>query len=467
MPCRDAMTASPLTRREALQVGVGMFGLSLPQYLQAQAGNGRRGSRDVSCICLFLAGGPSHYEMWDPKPHARDGIRGIWNPISTNVPGTQIIEKMPLLAKVADKYAIIRSWQGKTGSHGGGSQHVMSGVYPAAGKQFYPNFGCVVNSLRGTKVMGIAPHVGLPVDARYTASPAYLGPSYSAFDIKGDPSASDFSIESLSLPRDRFDGRRNLLDQIDNLGRLAERNAQNLSAHAKFYDEAFATLTSGGMQKAANLDEEPHSLRQRYGMNIYGQRVLLARRLIEAGSRFVTINQAVQGGPYSSPNLLTSGTWDNHSDIFSFLMTFGGTPPRGRAAHKNWMSYEGPGNLPQLDMSLSTLLEDLDQRGMLETTLVVAMGEFGRTPRINANGGRDHYARAGNVLMAGAGIQGGAVIGATDRDGTEPTTRPWRPEDFAASIYHALDIDFHNTYYPRLPRPTRIAEGEVIEGLFA
>ncbi|MCA9114127.1 MAG: DUF1501 domain-containing protein [Planctomycetaceae bacterium] len=464
MPCSAARRFSPLNRREALQAGVGMFGLSLPSYLKAAQES--RPGKDISCIFLFLAGGASHYETWDPKPEARDGIRGIWNPISTSVPGTQIIEKMPLLSQLAHKYALIRSWQGKTGSHSGGSQHVMSGVYPAAGRQFYPNFGCVVHALQGVRTPGIAPHVGLPVDARYTRSPAYLGPVYSSFDITGDPSASDFKLDGLQLPRDRFEGRQSLLTQIDNLGRLADQQTAGISAHERFYEEAFVTLTSGRMQRAALVEEEPLALRERYGMNIYGQRVLLARRLVEAGCRFVTINQAVQGGPYNSPNLQTSGTWDNHSDIFSFMMSFAGEPPRGRAAHGNWNGYEGPGNLPQLDISLSALLEDLDQRGLLDTTLVVAMGEFGRTPRINGKGGRDHYAQAGSVLMAGAGIQGGVVVGATDRDGTAPVTRPWTPEDFGATIYHALGIDYANTYYPRQPPPKRIAEGTVIEGLF-
>ena len=465
MICREGRSGYGLTRREALQVGTGLFGLTLPGYIQA-FGN-TSGSKDVSCIFLFLAGGASHYETWDPKPEARDGIRSIWHPISTNVPGTQIIEKMPLLARHADKYALIRSWQGKSGSHSGGSMHVMSGVYPERNQQYYPNFGSVVNALKGTKVSGISPHVGLPVDARYTKGPAYLGPVYSAFDISGDPSSPDFEIERLNVPRTQIENRQSFLDQVDNLGRLADARSKTVTAHDKFYEEAFTTLTSGKMQKAADLSSEPMRLRERYGMNIYGQRVLFARRLIEAGSRFVTINHAVQGGPYTSPNLQTSGTWDNHSDIFSFLMTFGGEPPRGRAAHKNWNGYEGPGNLPQLDMSLSTLIEDLEERGMLENTLVVAMGEFGRTPKINSKGGRDHYARAGSVLMAGGGIQGGAVIGATDRDGTQPITRPWTPEDFGASIYHALGIDFADTYYPRQPPPKRIAEGEVIEGLFS
>ena len=148
-------------------------------------------------------------------------------------------------------------------------------------------------------------------------------------------------------------------------------------------------------------------------------------------------------------------------------MTFGGTPPRGRAAHKNWKSYEGPGNLPQLDMSLSTLLDDLDQRGLLETTLVVAIGEFGRTPKINSNGGRDHYPKAGCALLAGAGIHGGAIIGATDRSGSEPAGRPCTPEDFAASVYHGLGLDPHRTHFPHITRPTPIANGQVIKGLFS
>jgi len=466
MYCRDATTAMQLSRRDALQIGAGLFGLTLPGFLQQRAqAEVSRTRPDVSCIFLFLAGGPSHHETFDPKPHAPQGIRGEWGPIPTNVPGIEICEKLPLLAQHADKYALVRSWQGRSNSHSTGSEHVASGVFPAAGKQFYPNFGCVVQSLLGTKVEGIAPHVGLPVAARYTNPPGYLGPAFGAFDITGDPSAPGFEIEGLKLPRDRFDSRHSLLDQIDNLGRLADRHSDTLLAHNAFYEEAFTTLTSGRMQRAADLSEEPIELRERYGMNVYGQRVLLARRLIEAGCRFVTINQAVQGGPYTSSDG-TAGTWDNHSDIFSFLMTFGGTPPRGRAAHAAWKSYEGPGNLPQLDMSLSALLDDLHQRGLLETTLVVAIGEFGRTPRINSNGGRDHYAHAGCALLAGGGVRGGTVIGATDRDGAHPATRPWRPEDFGATIYSALGLDANTTYYPRLPRPTKIAEGEVIEGLF-
>ena len=462
----DNTVATDLTRRGALQVGTGLFGLSLPQYLSAaRAGAVDESRRDISCIFLFLAGGISHFESWDPKPEAPDGIRGLWKPQSTNVPGTFITEKMPLLARMMDKVAIVRSWKGVSGSHGDASKHVTSGVAPrVSGEQFFPNFGCVYSALTGTKVKGIPPYVGIPVAARYTTPPGFLGPAYAAFDVAGDPSLKDFKIDGLKLPRDRFESRRSLLGQVDNLGRLAEANGDSLSVHDGLFDEAVATLTSGAIQKAANLQEEPLSVRQRYGDNIYGQRVLLARRMIEAGARFVTVNHAVQGGLFG--NGKTNGTWDNHGWLFDSMISFGNKPAAVPASSK-WHSYKGPGNLPQLDMSLTTLLDDLDQRGLLDTTLIVAMGEFGRTPKINKTSGRDHYPRAGNVLLAGAGIKGGAVIGATDKNGTAPSTRPYTPADFGASIYHALGLDAHTTYYPRLPRPTRIAEGNVIDGLFA
>lgn len=452
-----------MNRREALQIGVGMFGLSLPGYLRAaQAGKVDATRRPVSCIFLFLAGGISHFESWDPKPDAPEGIRGLWKPTSTNVPGTFITEKMPLLAQMMDKVAIVRSWKGVSGGHDQASQHVMSGVLPR-GKQYFPNFGCVYAALRGTLRTGIPPYVGIPVDARYTEPTGYLGPAYGSLNVDGDPSAPNFQIKGLTIPRERFEERHALRQQIDNLSRIAEASNKTLATHDQIVNSAIATLTSGAIQKAADLSDEPLALRERYGMNIYGQRVLLARRLIEAGARFVTINQAVQGGLFGKGQ--TNGTWDNHGWLFDSMMSFG-SPPSGVAA-KDWHSYSGPGNLPQLDMSLSTLLDDLDQRGLLETTLVVVMGEFGRTPKINKTAGRDHYPQAGNVLLAGAGVQGGAVIGATDQIGAAPATRPWGPADFAASIYHALGIDHHTTYYPRLPRPTPLAEGEVIHGLFS
>ena len=465
MSQQNEMTQRQLSRRGALQIGAGMFGLSLPAYLQAaRAGRVEDSRSDVSCIFLFLAGGISHFESWDPKPNAPVGIRGPWNPTSTNVPGTFITEKMPLLARMMDKVAIVRSWKGSTGGHAEASKHAMSGVLPRArGTQFFPNFGCVASALKGTRDSGIAPYVGLPVAARYTIPSGYLGPAYAAFNVNGDPSSDGFEIDGLQLPADRFNDRRTLLDQIDDLGRLADSKSQRIGVHDELYDEAVTTLTSGAMQRAANLSEESLETRQRYGTNIYGQRVLLGRRLIEAGARFVTINHAVQGGLFGKGQ--TNGTWDNHGWLFDSMMSFA-SRPQGVPAKSTWHSYNGPGNLPQLDMSLTSLLIDLEERGLLDKTLVVAMGEFGRTPKINKTAGRDHYPRAGSVLLAGAGIRGGAVIGATDRHGAAPATRPYSPADFGASIYRALGIDAHATYYPRLPRPTRIAEGEVIEGLF-
>jgi hypothetical protein len=198
----------------------------------------------------------------------------------------------------------------------------------------------------------------------------------------------------------------------------------SLETHDKCGAEALSLLTSGAMARALNLDEEPSDLRERYGNNIYGQRVLLARRLFEAGARFVTIIYAVQGGLLGDGT--TDGTWDNHHLLFDSMMSVAAPPAKIPGGYK-WHAYRGPGNLPQLDLSLSALLDDLDQRGLLDTTLVVVMGEFGRTPRVNKDGGRDHYPNAGSVLLAGAGVNRGAVIGATDRSGAFPATRPWTP----------------------------------------
>ena len=464
MPCRESRTAFVTSRRAALQIGVGLFGLNLPAFLRA-AGSNRvpAANRDISCIFLFLAGGPSHFETFDPKPEAPVEIRGLWNPIQTNVPGTLICEKLPLMARHMDKVAVIRSWQGKSGSHDVGSQHVASGMYPPAGGQYFPNFGCVVSALSGSRTAGVPPHFGLPLAARYTNPPGYLGAAQAAFNLEGNPADPRLKIGGSKLSPVRFEDRRSMLTQLENLSRLAEVGDKGLDAKDKFTAEAIAVLTSGAIQKAMNLNEEPQALRSRYGLNIYGQRVLLARRLVEAGARFVTINHAVQGGLFGDAT--TAGTWDNHDCLFDSMMSFSGRPSIVPAESK-WHRYDGPGNLPQLDMSLSTLLDDLDQRGLLDTTLVVAMGEFGRTPKINKMAGRDHYPNAGCVVMAGAGVRRGVVIGETDRNGAAPKTRPWQPEDFAASIYHALGIDPHRNYFPRLTRPTPIASGSVIDGLF-
>ncbi len=451
----------PMGRREALQIGAGLFGLSLPQLLRA-AESKPAAAKHVSCIFIFLAGGASHFETFDPKPEAPPEIRGLWNPTSTNVPGTFICEKMPLMAQRMDKCAIVRSWKGASGSHLTGSQHASSGFLPPPAGQYFPNFGCLVSALKGNRVAGVPSHFGLPVACRYTTPPGYLGAAFDAFNVKGDPSKSEIDFGKPNLEHVRFEDRASMLTQLENLCRLGEVSDGSLEAHDRFSHEALSLLTSGAMQKAMNLDEEPLALRERYGNNIYGQRILLGRRLIEAGSRFVTINHAVQGGLFGAGT--TNGTWDNHHLLFESMMSFENEPaviPSGYPWHKT----QGPGNLPQLDMSLSTLLDDLGEKGMLDSTLVVVMGEFGRTPRINKNAGRDHYPGAGSLLMAGGGVQGGAVIGATDRKGATPISQPVGPEDVGASIYHLLGLDPHQTYFPRLTRPTPISDGTPIAGL--
>ncbi|MCA9179733.1 MAG: DUF1501 domain-containing protein [Planctomycetales bacterium] len=476
-PLRDALSSAALSsatsapelapahlfsRRGAMQIGAGLFGLSLPQWLRQRALAENAPPRDISCIFLFLAGGASHFETFDPKPSAPVEIRGLWSPTQTSVPGTLICEKMPLMAQRMHKVAIVRSWRGVSGSHSTGSQHVASGMAPPPSGQRFPNFGCLLAALRGNRVPGVPAHFGLPVAARYTKPAGYLGASHAAVDLDGDPADGNAAFAKLSLARERFDERQVILSQLDELGRLSEVSDRGIDAVDKFSGEALELLTTGRIRRALDLSDEPQSLRERYGDNIYGRRVLLARRLVEAGARFVTINQAVQGGLFGAGK--TNGTWDNHHLLFESMMSFA-EPPANIPGGYKWARTPGPGNLPQLDMSLSTLLDDLEDRGLLDTTLVVAMGEFGRTPKINKDGGRDHYPGAGSVLLAGAGIARGAVVGATDRNGAEPKTRPWTPEDFAYTIYSALGLNPHQTHFPRLTRPTPIATGSLIEGL--
>lgn len=453
---------SALSRRSALQIGAGMFGLNLPQLLQAQAANGQQS--EMSCIFLFLAGGPSHYETFDPKPGAPAEIRGLWDPISTNVPGVQICEKLPLMSKRMDKVAVVRSWRGRSGSHAAGSQHVASGMIPPATGQYYPNFGCLLSTLLGPKSLGMPSFFGLPRAARYTEPTGYLGAAHAAFDIAGDPVEPKVRVGKLKLEKVRFESRQSMLAQLDNLGKLAESSDDSIISQDQFATDAVNLLTSGRMQRAMDIEAEPLPLRERYGLNIYGQRVLLARRLIQAGARFVTINHAVQGGLFGDGT--TNGTWDNHGWLFDSMMSFA-SRPSAVPKDSTWHSYRGPGNLPQFDMSLSTLLDDLEDKGMLDTTLVVAMGEFGRTPKINKTAGRDHYPGAGCAVLAGGGVKRGIVIGATDSKGTEPSTRAWYPEDFAATVYKAMGVDPHATYLPRIARPTPISPGNVIDGLLS
>ncbi|HCP83700.1 MAG: hypothetical protein CMM04_05165 [Rhodopirellula sp.] len=462
MTCSEGKMAHQFSRRNALQIGAGMFGLNLPQLLEAETASGAKS--EMSCIFLFLAGGPSHYETFDPKPDAPAEIRGLWDPISTNVPGVQICEKMPLMSSRMDKVAVVRSWRGRSGSHSTGSQHVTSGMFPAATGQYYPNFGCLLSTILGPRAKGMPSFFGLPTAARYTTPTGYLGAAHASFNIEGDPVNPKVRVGKLQLEKVRFENRQSMLAQLDNLGRLAEVEDDTILSQDKFATEAVDLLTSGRMQKAMNLDEEPLGLRERYGMNIYGQRVLLGRRLIQAGARFVTINHAVQGGLFGDGT--TNGTWDNHGWLFDSMMSFANRPSAIPKDSK-WHEYKGPGNLPQFDMSLSTLLDDLEMHGMLDTTLVVAMGEFGRTPKINKTAGRDHYPSAGCAVLAGGGVKKGVVIGATDSKGTEPSTRPWYPEDFAATIYKAMGVDPHATYLPRLARPTPISPGHIIDGLLS
>jgi uncharacterized protein (DUF1501 family) len=450
-----------ITRRDLLRVGgLGLAGLSLADVLRADAAV--KGKREKSVIFFYLQGGQSQLDTWDMKPDAPDGIRGEFKPIATNVPGIQICEHMPRLAKIADKYAIIRSMYHETKNHNPGGYIALSGVAPAqdvvafgTSPDDYPNPGSVVAMLKPapktvpTYVQLSVPFLGDAGTPMPGVGSGFLGPRYDPLKVHSDPNSADFAVEELSLPDgvtlERLSRRRTLLQTIEAASRRLQESpdVQRLDT---FYQRAYSLLTSPQARKAFDINAEPASVRDRYGRHTYGQRLLLARRLVEAGVRLVTV---YWGGHVNAPDQY----WDTHKNNFP--------------DQKNSL-------LPPFDQCLSALLEDLDQRGLLETTLVVVMGEFGRTPRIGmitANAstdstGRDHWPFCYSIVVAGGGVKGGRVIGASDETASYPTERPVHPRDITATIYHALGIDPHTEIHDRLGRPIPATQGEPVRELF-
>jgi hypothetical protein len=450
-----------ITRRDLLRVGgLGLVGLSLADVLRAEAAV--KGKREKSVIFFYLQGGQSQLDTWDMKPDAPDGIRSIFKPIATNVPGIQICEHMPRLAKVADKYAIIRSMCHETKNHNPGGYIALSGVAPArdivalgTSPDDYPHPGSVVAMLKPspkrvpTYVQLSAPFLGDAGTPMPGVGSGFLGPRYDPLKVHADPNSNDFAVEELSLPQgvtlERLSRRRSLLQSIEAATRRLQEspNVQRLDT---FYQRAYSLLTSPQARKAFDIAAEPAAMRDRYGRHTYGQRLLLARRLVEAGVRLVTV---YWGGHVNAPDQY----WDTH---------------------KNNFPDQKDSLLPPFDQCLSALLEDLEQRGLLETTLVVVMGEFGRTPRIGqitANAstdatGRDHWPFCYSMVVAGGGVRGGRVIGASDETASYPAERPVHPHDITATIYHALGIDPHAEIHDRLGRPIPATQGEPVRELF-
>jgi uncharacterized protein (DUF1501 family) len=423
-------------RRDLLRVGaLGGLGLGLGDLLRLEA-SAPANARGKNAIFIFLTGGQSHIDTWDLKPDAATEYRGEFKPIPTNLPGLQVCEHMPRLAEQADKYTLLRSVTHNQGAHGQGQRLLQTGNRQNPALE-YPDYGAVVARER-TSPRGIPPYVLFPSMGSNAAvtSAGYLGVAYGPFTALGDPNAKDFSVRALATPggitADQFEARMKLLGKVDTAFRGADLASPDLEGMDRAYQQAFEILQSPAVRQAFEIQREPDAVRDRYGRTTFGQSCLLARRLVEAGSRCVAVYH---------------GGWDTHQYNFRDL--------------KNTL-------LPAWDAGLAALLADLHTRGLLASTVVWCTGEFGRTPKINNTyAGRDHWPRAMSMLLAGAGIRGGQVIGKTDPTASEPVEAPLRPEDVSASFYHALGIDHLKEYHTPDGRPVYLVrEGKPIRALW-
>ncbi|MFT7639554.1 MAG: hypothetical protein ACI9G1_001290 [Pirellulaceae bacterium] len=443
------------SRRSFLQAGAaGLAGISLPNLMRMEA----NGAVDYSkakiknCITLFLVGSPGHLDTWDMKPEAPEDIRGKYKPIDTNVAGIQICEHFPLMARMMDKVALIRSLHHKTGaSHENGQRWMMTGHdFNANNPQ--PYIGSVVSRVFGPNG-NLPAAIILPdkIGNTGTSTPhgqqsAYLGSAHEPFFLGGDPASKEFKVANLAPPAGqtefRINARRDLLSQIDDLQRRTE--TKTTRDFDTSYARAFDLLTSPETKKAFDFSDESDKLLDRYGRNTFGQSCLMARRLIERGSRFVTVNHF--------DTVFDVSCWDMHAN--------------GGNLNNTYDDYERH-LCPQFDWAFTALVEDLEQRGMLDETVICVLSEFGRTPKINNNGGRDHYPSAWTNFFCGGGIQGGQVIGSTDKIGAAPHDRPILPPQILASIYTAMGIDLETTMMPGPgSRPIRFVDAEPIRELF-
>ncbi len=461
-PLPHCPALAPMSRREFLRAGslaLPLAGLGLPHLLAARSASGRRAK---ACIVLFMWGGPAQQDTWDPKPAAPAEYRGEFKPIATSVPGLRICEHLPRLARHADKLAVLRAMTHDDVNHTTATSHLLTGrPIPRPGAALaedWPSYGAVLSRLgrgRGPlpPFVSMMPKVpnGAPrfVEQSHGQGAGWLGSLYDPLRIDADASKPDYQVGELSLraevPQARTRRRQELLARLDaQRRRLAAEVEQTARAH---HDRAFALLSSRRAAAAFDLTREPLHVRERYGLNIHGQAVLQARRLVEAGVPLVTVFWQNDG--------LTNVSvyWDTHNRNFIDLKT--------RLC-------------PVTDQAFSALLEDLEQRGLLDETLIVWTGEMGRTPRVGQSvpggagagrDGRDHWARVFTTVLAGGGTRGGVVHGSSDRYAAYPATNPTTPADLAATVYHCLGIDPHMQLYDRLNRPTTLCEGQVIRAV--
>jgi uncharacterized protein (DUF1501 family) len=442
-----------INRRELLQVGYsGLLGIGLSSLFAHRAK--AAGTTPKSVILLFCSGAPSQLDTFDPKPDAPEAMRGEFRPIATRVPGIHIGEHLPRLAARADRFALVRSLSHREYNHLVATHHVLTGYQQpgaffdkVASRDDWPNYSSGLDYLR-PRHDGLPSGVNLPMHLTEGSltwpgqHAGYLGPRHDPWQIRRDPGAADFNADdslrpSAGLDATRLDDRRALLAEVD--GQQAWLATQATTRRLSDQQElAFSILASGRIARAFAMDQEPTAVRDRYGRHPFGQSVLLARRLVQAGVPVVQVNMG------------RAQTWDNHGDIFRTL--------RDRL-------------LPPLDQSVAALLDDLGATGLLDETLVVLLGEFGRTPRISAPSagaipGRDHWAPCFSALFAGAGVRGGQVIGRSDRIAAFPASVAYSPDDVGATVYHVLGVDAAAEVRDRQGRPTRLNRGEPIQALF-
>lgn len=434
-----------LSRRSWLEIGSSaLLGLGWADALKAETrAVGRRSSPAKSCIVIFLWGGPGQQDLWDLKPSAPAEVRGIYRPIQTTVPGFQIGEILPALANKAHLYTLVRSVTHKDFEHGSaaylaltGQLHPLPGTNTPARPEDFPTYASVVSRLRRSP-RGLPPAVTLGPQIHQGNRPpvagqnaGFLGQKYNPFRIDEDPTQADFQVETLTplaeLSGPRLGGRQQLLQAIANPRQALDPTLAGMDSH---FEQAFELLQSPRVRRAFQLGHEPRALRDRYGWSRFGQTLILARRLIEAGVPFLTLNWARQN----------ADQWDTHKQNY----------PRLRDL------------CPPFDQGLAAFLTDLNDRGLLDQTLVYCLGEFGRTPRINADAGRDHWPDCYSVLLAGGGTKRGQVIGASDRYAAYPTAQPMSPWDLAATLYHCLGIGPGSPIHDALGREFALSSGQV------
>jgi hypothetical protein len=438
----------PLRRREFMRVGtLALGGMTLPSLLRRRA-EAATTQCQTSVILFWMWGGPSQLETWDMKPDATSEYRGPLHPISTNVPGMDVCEYMPRQAKIADKFSIIRSLHHTMSAHNDGSIEMLTGKTPAVpdptsqARSQHPDFGMVTSRLRGPRLDGIPQYVGVQ-KSPFMTNPGYLGVSHRAFDT-GDPSMPDYAPRNLTLAtgvsNQRLEDRRHLLQQFDQFRRLRDEDSQGTD---QFRDAAYSILTSHRVANAFDLSGEEDQQRARYGRHRWGQSCLLARRLAEAGVAVINVDA-------TAPNNTTKHfSWDDHAGAF----------------HLDYAQRE---RLPQMDQALTALILDLNERGLDQNVMVVACGEFGRTPRVtnapvnfsNQIGlGRDHWPNAFSALIAGGGLRMGQVVGQTNSKAEYPVQDPVTPQDLLATIYRHLQIDYRYEFNNFAGRPVPVLSG--------